>query len=69
MAEVERGIESILAFPRAFPEVDQDVRRYLTHRFPFAILYTTETDGSLFIVAVMHLKRRPAYWHARLADR
>lgn len=63
---VERGIDDILEFPDAFPEVEEGVRRHLVRRFPFGIFYVIEPDGTLFIVGVSHLKRRPGYWHSRL---
>ena len=38
--------------------IDEDVRRCLAHVFPYAILYTIETDY-LLIVAVMHRSHEP----------
>ena len=32
--------------------------------FPYALLYTVKPDG-IRILAVMNLKRRPAYWVGR----
>ena len=44
---------------------EQDVRRCLTRRFPYALLYTIEADYIL-ILAVMHGSREPGYWRHRI---
>jgi plasmid stabilization system protein ParE len=64
--EVEAAIGRILEGPERCREIEQDVRRCLTHTFPFGILYTVEKK-SILIVAVMHLSRRPGYWRERLS--
>ena len=63
-AEVYSAIEHALAFPKAWPALSEDVRRSLARRFPYGILYA-EGDGTLFIVAIMHLHRDPDYWKHR----
>lgn len=63
--EVEATINRILEAPDRWRTVDQDVRRCLTHTFPYGILYTVEKD-SILIVAVAHCSRRPGYWRQRL---
>lgn len=64
--EVETALQRILEAPERWRMIEQDVRRCLTHTFPYGILYTIERE-SILIVAVMHLRRRPGYWHDRLA--
>ena len=64
--EVEATIDQILEAPQRCRVVEQDVRRCLTHKFPYGVLYTIEHD-SILIVAVMHLRRRPNYWLERLS--
>lgn len=59
--EVQMTIQNILAHPSAWPTVEDNVRRCLTSRFPYGVLYSIETDG-VFILAVMHLHRNPDYW-------
>jgi toxin ParE1/3/4 len=66
--EVEAAIERALQNPKSWRAIEQDVRRCLTHTFPYGILYTIEGD-SILIVAVMHLHRRPGYWRERLSNR
>ncbi len=44
--------------------IDKDVRRCMTRKFPYGILYTIEEDYIL-ILAVMHCNREPNYWKNR----
>jgi hypothetical protein len=62
--EVHTAIQRIIDFPEAWPVLDGDVRRCLTHRFPFGILYSVDKQD-IFILAVMHLRRDPDYWKHR----
>ncbi len=64
-AEVENTIRRIIENPKLFRVVEEDVRRCLTRRFPYGILYTIEEDYIL-IVAVMHCSRKPSYWKHRV---
>ena len=66
--EVENAIEKIVENPYLFRVIDEDVRRCLTKRFPYAILYTIE-DNYILILAVMHCSREPSYWKHRLPFR
>jgi toxin ParE1/3/4 len=62
--EVASTIDRIIAHPKAWPILEGDIRRCMTNRFPFGVLYSGEPDG-IFILAVMHLHRRPDYWKNR----
>ncbi len=62
--EVHAAIQRIVDFPAAWPELEGDVRRCLTHRFPYGILYSIEPK-EIFILAVMHLHQEPGYWKRR----
>ncbi len=63
---VEDTIRRILESPERWRVLDEDVRRCLTHVFPYGVLYTIEPDFIL-IVAVMHCSREPGYWKRRVA--
>ena len=63
--EVESTIERIMEDPNRWRMVEQDVRRCLTHVFPYAVLYSVEPD-SVLILAVAHGSREPGYWRSRL---
>lgn len=62
---VENAIARILDAPLRHRIFQGEVRRCLTHVFPYAVLYTLEPDYVL-IVAVMHCRREPGYWRKRL---
>ena len=62
--EVYSAIERILAYPKAWTILAEDVRRCLTRRFPYGVLYTEESE-KIEIIAVMHLHRDPTYWKHR----
>jgi hypothetical protein len=63
--EVYSSIQNIVDYPDAWPVLEGDVRRCLTNRFPYGVLYSKETDR-VFILAVMHLHRDPDYWKRRV---
>ena len=62
--EVNATIRNILAFPTAWPVLDGSIRRCLTNRFPYGLLYSIETHR-INILAVMHLHRHPDSWKQR----
>jgi len=62
---VEDAIQHLSDVPDRCRVLDEDVRRCLTHVFPYAVLYTIETDYVL-VVAVMHCSREPGYWKGRI---
>jgi len=52
-----------------WPGLEDDIRRCLTNRFPYGVLYSIEAN-EIFILAVMHMHRDPDYWKHRIgADR
>lgn len=62
--EVYSAIQNILEYPEAWPILDDEIRRCQTNRFPYGILYSIEKN-EIFILAVMHLHRKPDYWKHR----
>jgi hypothetical protein len=58
-------IERTMAFPKAWPVIEEDIRRSLIRRFPYGILYSEEKEG-IYIMAVMHLHTNPEYWKHRI---
>ncbi|MBI4651961.1 type II toxin-antitoxin system RelE/ParE family toxin [Candidatus Desantisbacteria bacterium] len=63
--EVYLTIERTIAFPKAWPIIEDDIRRSLVQRFPYGILYSEDKE-KIYIVAVMHLHREPEYWKYRI---
>ena len=62
VAEVERCADGIARNPKAGAVSLGSIRRRLIRRFPYALLYSVKPDTTVRILAVMNLKRRPAYW-------
>ena len=64
--EIERALKVIVEAPAMWPwyDTEQGVRRFLVHRFPYAILYRTTTTA-IQVIAAMHLRRHPHYWISR----
>jgi plasmid stabilization system protein ParE len=65
LIELEAAIEQVLANPEAYQRVGGEVRRKPFRRFPYNLLFVTESDR-IRVVAVAHDKRRPNYWRARI---
>jgi len=64
LAEAERSVAAILEYPESSPIVRGSVRRRILRRFPYGLLYRMRGE-QLRILAVMNLRRRPAYWVGR----
>lgn len=64
--EVRRTIERIVQYPDAWHPLSERTRRCRTNRFPHGIIYQNRGE-TILIVAVMHLRRAPDSWRARLS--
>ena len=64
--EMERLFHEVCANPEGFRKFDPPARRHFSLDFPYAIIFL-EKPELIWIVAVMHMKRRPGYWRERLA--
>ena len=58
--DVKRSIESIKEFPNLYPNVTNDLKRTLLHRFPYSIFYAV-TNNTILILSVAHQHRKPFY--------
>lgn len=63
--EVSLTIKRILLYPKAWPEIENGIRRSLLTRFPYGVLYHIQNE-SIIILAVMNLYREPGYWKERI---
>ncbi len=61
---IEDAVYRIRESPTRYIVINEDVRRCMTRKFPYGILYTIEADYIL-ILAVMHCSRKPEYWKSR----
>ena len=62
--EWARCLRRLLVHPQSGVVVDDDVRRLMLRRFPYALLYRHSRDV-IRVLAVMNLRRRPMYWVGR----
>jgi plasmid stabilization system protein ParE len=65
VAEVERAVRLVVERPNIGREIDKGRRRIVLARFPYSLIYSTESN-EVWILAVAHQRRRPGYWHGRL---
>lgn len=63
--EMEQLMREVCERPQLFRQFDPPARRHFTDRFPYGVIYLVEPDH-IWIVAVMHLHREPAYWRKRV---
>ena len=64
-AEIQRLVREISRDPRRFFHVHPPAQRALSREFPYSVVYLEQSDR-VWVVAVMHAKRRPGYWKKRL---
>ena len=64
-AAIAELIERMSANPRQFAVVYKNVRRALLQRFPYALMFIIEADGTLVVIACFHGSRDPAGWQRR----
>lgn len=63
-AEVERIVGLIGTNPELYPAYDDDHRYAVLRRFPYTLVYQVQPD-QVYVVAVAHSGRAPAYWRGR----
>ena len=66
MKQLDEAFSVIQSMPRSWPIISHEFRRYLLKRFPYGVIYSIE-DNYMYVVAVMHLSRRPNYWIKRIS--
>ncbi|RZM77782.1 type II toxin-antitoxin system RelE/ParE family toxin [Leptolyngbya iicbica] len=64
--EVDETVQRILANPRAWKVLEDEIRRCRLRRFPYGIIYTILEDETILVVSVMHLHRHPSSWRKNL---
>lgn len=67
LSQVDAAIARVLKNPRAYPIIRRrrEVRRILTHQFPYRIFYSLE--GNMIVIhAVLHARRHDRAWKARM---
>jgi len=64
IACVDSALRRVAGESERWPLFEEDIRRRLVHIFPFAVLYSIESECVL-VVAIMHCSREPGYWRNR----
>jgi len=64
VAEVRAVVARIAEWPESGSPDEYDVRRVVTARFPFLIVYQVFPEV-IEIIAVMHQRQKPGYWQDR----
>ncbi len=64
--EIHRLIAEACRTPSTFRFIRKPDRRHFTREFPYGIIYVERPDD-IWILAVMHLHREPAYRQHRLS--
>ena len=57
---IEDAVYQIKEYPPRYLVIDEDVRRCITRKFPYAIFYTVEQEYIL-ILAIAYCSREPRY--------
>jgi toxin ParE1/3/4 len=64
IAEVQKATRVLVSYPRVGRQFSKRLRRVLVQRFPYGVLYRSES-ATILVVAVAHVRRRPGYWRGR----
>ena len=59
-SDLKNSIENIKRFPNLYPNITDDMKRCILHRFPYSLFYTLKEDVIL-ILSVAHQHRKPFY--------
>ncbi len=66
--DIENTIIDVERFPFSGVLIEDGIRRKLVRKFPFAVLY--KINGiEIYILAIMHLNKKPEYWKNRNVDK
>lgn len=65
LASVQDALNRIQVNPLLYQEIEAGVRRCLTMRFPFGVVFRI-MPNQYVIIAVMNLHREPGYWESRI---
>ena len=64
--EISQLFRRVTDHPLRYKQFDPPARRLFANGFPYAVVYVARPD-TIWIVAVMHVRRQRAYWKDRLA--
>jgi plasmid stabilization system protein ParE len=58
--DIKNAIDNIKSLPNLYPNITDNIKRTLLHRFPYSIFYTIK-DGVILILSVAHQHKKPKY--------
>ncbi len=61
---IEAATKDVIRHPILWRRIKGSFRRFLVHVFPYGLIYAVDKN-SIYVAAVMHLKRKPGYWEKR----
>ena len=61
---VDHAVRRIVQAPLMWPPLTKRIRRCLLDRFPYGLIYRFDGEA-IYILAVMHRRRKPGYWRGR----
>jgi toxin ParE1/3/4 len=64
LVAVEAAFDQIRKYPTLWRTLKGRFRRYLVQQFPYGVIYAVE-GRTIYVAAVMHVKRKPGYWASR----
>ena len=62
---LEESYVKITRTPKAYQDIYKTVRRKLVRRFPYGVYFVMKED-TVIVLAVLHTKREPLEWQARV---
>ena len=67
LGEVDATLAFVLQYPEMYEAIDAEgaVRRAFLHRFPFALFYEVSPDGTIVVLACLHVRDDPQRWPTR----
>ena len=65
--DIKKAVNRITKYPKAWPIVDEDIRKYILHKYPYNVYYSLEKDH-LYVIAIAHQHRKPNYWIDRFEE-
>ncbi len=63
--ELESAFNRVAANPMSYQEAEPDIRRSVTHVFPYLVFFSFD-DDAVYVLAVIPASQNPAYIDARL---
>ncbi len=63
--EISAALRRITRYPLRYKQFNPPARRLTARGFPYAVIYVARPE-SVWIIAIVHFRRKPGYWKGRL---